>query len=162
MNAVKHGLRSGVPVIPGVESFEEWQEFRDGIVASYAPEGRLETELAETCANILWRKRRIYNYETEMTAHSLDRIPSDLEDVARYGAAVGKPMDDSRVMDWVDEQVDRRTLAPRDHMERVIRYESHYHRLWVQVHHELEALQSRRKGHRLSPLARFDVAGSPA
>ena len=73
MNAVKHGLRSGVPVIPGVESFEEWEEFRDGIVASYAPEGRLETELAETCANILWRKRRIYNYETEMTAIEMCR-----------------------------------------------------------------------------------------
>jgi hypothetical protein len=160
-NALKHGLRSGIPVIPGVESFEEWEEFKDGIVASYAPEGRLETELAETCANILWRKRRVYNYETEMTAHHLDRIPSDLEDVARYGAALGKPMDDNRVMDWVDEQVDRRSLATKEHMERVIRYESHYHRLWVQTHHELEAFQSRRKGDRPSPLARLDVAASP-
>jgi len=50
-NAVKHGLRSGVPVIPGFESFEEWEDFRDGIISSYAPEGRLETELAERSAS---------------------------------------------------------------------------------------------------------------
>ncbi|MGH2348542.1 MAG: hypothetical protein ACRDFT_03630, partial [bacterium] len=158
-NAVKHGLRSGVPVIPGVESFEEWEEFRDGIIASYAPEGRLETELAGRCASLLWRKRRAQNYETEMTAHTLDNIPDDLGDIARYGALIGKPIDESNLMDKIEEQISRRTLASREHMERVIRYESHLHRLWVQTHHELEAWQARRKGDRPSPLARLDVAG---
>ena len=160
-NAVKHGLRSGVPVIPGVEDFDEWEEFRDGMLASYAPEGRLETELAERCASLLWRVRRVQNYETGMTAHALDKIPDDLGDIARYGALIGKPINEDNLMDKIEEQISRRTLATREHMERVIRYESHLHRLWVQLHHELEALQSRRKGGRQSPLARLDVAGSP-
>jgi hypothetical protein len=64
-------------------------------------------------------------------------------------------------LDKIEEQISRRTLASKDAMERVIRYESHLHRLWVQTHHELEALQARRRGDRPSPLARLDVSGSP-
>jgi hypothetical protein len=160
MNAIKHGLRSGEPVIPHFESFEEWEAFRDEIVASYNPEGRLETELAERCAILLWRTRRVYNYETEMTAHHLDDIPEDMNFAASYGEKIGVPREVSMSDEKLQEQVSRRMLATRDHMERVIRYESHLHRLWVQIHHELEALQARRKGQR-APLARLDVAGSP-
>jgi len=161
-NAIKHGLRSGVPVIPHFESFEEWKEFRDEIITSYAPEGRLETELAVTCASILWRKRRVANYETEMTAQHLDDIPEDMNSTASYGELIGIPRELSLSDEKLQEQVSRRMLATRDHMERVIRYESHLHRLWVQTHHELEALQAHRKGDRPSPLARFDVMQSPA
>ena len=53
LNAVKHGLRAGAPVIPGVESFAKWQRFRDGIIASYAPEGGLEADLAEQSAALV-------------------------------------------------------------------------------------------------------------
>jgi len=52
-------------------------------------------------------------------------------------------------------------LPSKEAMESVIRYESHLHRQWVQTHHELEAIQARRRGERLSPLARLDVSGSP-
>jgi hypothetical protein len=96
-----------------------------------------------------------------MTAHYLDRISEDLAFSASYGEKLGIPREETITMDKVDEMVSRRMLASKENMERVIRYESHYHRVWIQTHHELEALQARRKGDRPSLLARFDVAGPP-
>jgi hypothetical protein len=161
-NAVKHGLRSGDPVIPIFESFEEWESFRDGIVAGYEPQGRLETELAHRSALLLWRLKRVVRYETEMTAHYLDDIPDDMVTAARYAqAALGMPIEETVTPDKVDALTSRRLLAPKDSLERVMRYEGHLHRQWVQTHHELEAIQARRRGERASPLARLDVSGSP-
>lgn len=160
-NAVKHGLRSDAPVIPEFESFEEWEAFRDGIIANYEPEGRLETELAGRVASLLWRLKRAARWETEMTAHYLDDIPDDLATAAAYGERIGIPREQSVTMDKIDVMVSRRMLPSKDAMERLIRYESHLHRQWVQTHHELEAIQARRRGERLSPLARIDVAASP-
>jgi len=162
-NAVKHGLRSDAPVIPEFESFEEWEQFRDGIIAHYAPEGRLEAMLAERVASLLWPLNRAARWETEMTAHNLDDIPDDLATAAGYGErALGIPREKSITMDKIDMMVSRRMLPSKDAMERVIRYESHLHRQWVQTHHELEAIQARRKGERISSLTRIDVAASPA
>ena len=120
-NAVKHGLRSDAPVIPGFESFEEWEEFRDGIIASYEPEGSLEIELAERIASLLWRLKRAVRWETEMTAHHLDDIPDDLAVSAAYGAKIGIPTEESITMDKIDVMVSRRMLPSKDAMERVIR-----------------------------------------
>jgi len=161
-NAVKHGLRSGDPVIPVFESFDEWESFRDGIIAGYEPEGRLETELAERSALLLWRLKRVVRYETEMTAHYLDDIPDDLAAAARYASgALAIPAEEIVTPDKIDALTSRRLLPAKDSMEKVMRYEGHLHRQWVQTHHELEAIQARRRGERLSPLARLDVSGSP-
>ena len=75
LNAVKHGLRAGAPVIPELESFEEWERHRAGTIASFAPEGYSETDFAERIASLSWRLKRVARYETEMTAHYLDDIP---------------------------------------------------------------------------------------
>ncbi|HVG36503.1 MAG TPA: hypothetical protein VNA10_02100 [Thermoplasmata archaeon] len=42
----------------------------------------------------------------------------------------------------------------------IMRYEAHLHRLYIQTLHELEAVQTRRKGG-TSPLARIDITGPP-
>src|SRR5438552_8417206 len=65
LNAVKHGLRSNAPVIPEVESFEDWDRHRAAIVASWEPEGGFETFLAERVASLSWRLNRVPRYETE-------------------------------------------------------------------------------------------------
>jgi hypothetical protein len=49
-NAVRHGLTSDAPVIPG-ESLAEWQRFLAGIIAGYEPVGVLETEHTTTIAS---------------------------------------------------------------------------------------------------------------
>ncbi len=144
-----------------MESFHDWEGHRAGIVAGFESEGGFETLLAERIASLAWRLNRVPRYETEMTAHHLDRIPDDIGDIAPYAAAIGRPIDESNLMDNIEEQMSRRLLPDRDPMERIIRYEGHLHRQLIQTIRELEATQARRKGDRPSPLARLDVSGSP-
>jgi hypothetical protein len=66
-NALRHGLRSELPVLPGEDS-TDWEEHRAGILRSLAPAGPLETELAGRVALSLWRLRRVAAYETAVTA----------------------------------------------------------------------------------------------
>jgi len=172
-NAVKHGLRSDAPVIPIFEDFDEWEAHRKGILASIEPVGALETAHAERVASLYWRIQRVPRYETEMMAHSLDKIGEDLARsavnaaaTARYGAAIGIVTDETKpdkatLMDKIDVAVSARMLPSSENMEKIMRYESHLHRQLQQTLHELEALQGRRKGDRISSLTRIDVAASP-
>jgi hypothetical protein len=72
MNALAHGLRSAAPVVPG-ERPEDWEAFRDGISATLAPVGALETELADRVASLTWRLRRVAAYETGVTTAAVTR-----------------------------------------------------------------------------------------
>ena len=69
------------------------------------------------------------------------------------------PLEVTVTPEAVDKQFSRRLLPPEQTLERIMRYEAHLHRQWVQTIHELEALQARRKGER-TPLARLDVTRS--
>ena len=62
-NATTHGIFSNSPVVGGVESLEEWEEFRIGILEGMHPDGVLELELAERIARLLWRLRRVSHAE---------------------------------------------------------------------------------------------------
>lgn len=69
-NAVKHGLRASAVVIPG-ESAEEWNEHRDGVLATLAPTNALEESLVERIAEITWRMRRVASTEADgITKHA--------------------------------------------------------------------------------------------
>jgi hypothetical protein len=67
LNAVKHGLRSERPVLPG-EDPAEWDTFRTEILADLNPGSTLEVELAERVALQLWRLRRAARYEAQVAA----------------------------------------------------------------------------------------------
>jgi hypothetical protein len=71
MNAVTHGLRSLVPVLPG-ERAKDWTDHRAGIVAALVPVGALESELAERVALLTWRLRRVVRYESAVTSAGID------------------------------------------------------------------------------------------
>jgi hypothetical protein len=71
MNAVTHGLRSLSPVLPD-ERPRDWNDHQTGTVASLAPVGTLETELAQRVALLTWRLRRVVRYETAVTAAGID------------------------------------------------------------------------------------------
>jgi hypothetical protein len=77
-NALRHGLRSELPVLPG-ECADDWQAHRDGIVGSLAPAGGLETALAERVALILWRLRRVASYETGVTALDIEEVQENTQ-----------------------------------------------------------------------------------
>jgi hypothetical protein len=72
-NALRHGLRSELPVLPG-EDPRGWEEHRAGILRSLAPAGPLETELAGRVALSLWRLRRVAAYEAAVTAVGLEEV----------------------------------------------------------------------------------------
>lgn len=95
-----------------------------------------------------------------MAAHYLDDIPDDVAKAAGYAERTLKiPHGLTIAPDEIDKQFSRRLLPPEQTLERIMRYEAHLHRQWVQTIHELEALQARRKGER-TPLARLDVTRS--
>jgi hypothetical protein len=77
-NALRHGVYSALPVVPGLERSEEWETHRAGILKSLAPEGMLEEALAERVALCLWRLNRVHRYETAITCVGLERIEEQL------------------------------------------------------------------------------------
>jgi hypothetical protein len=75
-NALRHGLRSELPVLPG-EDPRGWEEHRAGILRSLAPAGPLEAELAGRVALSLWRLRRVAVYETAVTALGVNGVAEE-------------------------------------------------------------------------------------
>ena len=87
-NAVKHGLRSPAPVVPGVERTEDWEQHREGVLESLSPEGHLETVLAERVALLSWRLHRVTRFETESIALYQEKAEDDLARERRFGSHV--------------------------------------------------------------------------
>lgn len=67
-NALAHGLRSALPVLPGVEHENDWKRHRAGVLRALSPSGDLEVLLADRVAVTFWRLRRVVRYETAMAA----------------------------------------------------------------------------------------------
>ncbi len=70
-NATKHGIRSECPVIPEIESLEEWEDHRDAYITDLAPEGPIETSLAEEVASLKWKLGRVDRFEREQTSGAI-------------------------------------------------------------------------------------------
>ncbi|MCH8814789.1 MAG: hypothetical protein IH957_06770 [Chloroflexi bacterium] len=162
-NAIKHGLTSQSPVLPHVESEDEWQSFRHGILTSFELDTPLETELAERIALLLWLLRRVARYHRQKTISFRDRIPQHVVTAARYGAgALGLPEPSHEELVERAEALHVQLLFPEDEiLAHIVRYEAHLHRQYIQTMHELEAFQLRRTGGH-SPLARLDISAPPA
>ena len=77
-NAIRHGLYTATPVLPGIESSAAWEQHHQTTIASLAPVGQVETELAERIALILWRLRRVSRYERDVTSSAHRRSFADL------------------------------------------------------------------------------------
>ncbi|MEE8370456.1 MAG: hypothetical protein V3S00_06780, partial [Dehalococcoidia bacterium] len=135
--------------------------FRRGIVDSLHPDGYLENVLAERIATLIWRLRRAVRYETEMIDVHLQAIPDDMAVAARYAErALGKPQSETITLDAIGQQMSRRLLPDTNTLAKVMRYEAHLHRQYIQTLHELEAIQVRSQGGH-APLARLDISAPP-
>lgn len=88
MNATRHGIRSPEPVVPGMESAEDWEEHRRGILQSVSPAGHLESTLAERVALLSWRLHRVTRFETESIALSMESVEEDLAQKRRFSASI--------------------------------------------------------------------------
>jgi hypothetical protein len=164
LNASRHGLRSPAPVVTEWETELGWRAHCEGVAASLAPEGVLEEELTQRIASLLWRLRRVEVFETESMLMDLAeaerrwRIAEEerigMAAIPLYGSGF-KVQPDKEA--WLRKDQAERLIPKSDVLERVLRYEAHLQRQLVQTMHELEALQIRRNGEGVAPLARVDV-----
>ena len=98
-NPTRFGIHSTDPVIPGIERLEDWKAHRAGIIESWAPVGKLETQLAARIALLLWRLNRIITFEqAEYTranaGHEDFRLPAgnELDKIMRYEAHLSRQL----------------------------------------------------------------------
>ena len=159
--ALKHGLRSEEAIIPR-ESPHDLRRHLDGVFQSCQPEGYLEEEIARLIALSLWRRRRLERYEVQSIAAHIGSAEEDLQ-IAQ--AFVDRTLSRGELPEIPVERVRasrrRRVLPPDADLDKIMRYRAAEHRQLLQLMHEFEALQARRRGER-SPLARFDFTASPA
>jgi len=87
-NAIRHGISSPAPVVPGLEEPQDWHEHRQGVLESLQPEGHLEVVLAERVALFSWRLRRVTRYETGAIAIAQAKIEEDIHDRRRLMASL--------------------------------------------------------------------------
>jgi len=77
--ALEARLRGKLPhsamIVPGIETAEEWAEFRNSVVTEFAPEGPIESELADRIAHQMWRLRRFARYEADRAAWRMKCAP---------------------------------------------------------------------------------------
>jgi len=140
-NALRHGVLSASPVIPEIENEADWQAHLAGQIAALKPEGDLELALASRIALDPWRLNRLIVFERRALR------PSQLE--IDHRKSIGSLVDGDGV------HLEDRHL-PASSIEPVQRYEAHLHRIFLKDLHELEALQTRRRGDP-TPLARVEI-----
>lgn len=169
-NALSHGITSVTPVIKGMEREKDWLAFRDGIIESLAPEGYLECVLAERVANLNWRIKRVTRYENAVIEDYVGSVEYDGTVAAAYlygikaiDEAVEGKRDDIPVPTPEELALSRekRMIPYKDDLDKIMRYEGHLHRQWMQTLHELEAMQARRLGLPVN-LYRLDISSPPA
>jgi len=149
-------------IIEGIETPAGWQRFRDGIVENLAPEGPLEEDLAENIALLRWRLKRVTHYETAILNHQVIGTESDLAISETYRArTISKGEFPEIDPQLVAAYQQTRVIPERASLDKIMRYETHLHRIWLQTLHELEAIQVRRQGGH-APLARLDISAPPA
>jgi hypothetical protein len=140
-SAVKHGILSVSPVIPWVESEDDWYDFRDGIFNSLKPEDELQAALTDRAAALLWRLMRSVRHEREAVADNLRTIQRDLMFAAEVtgkeplepGSAEHKRAVDSLAM---------ARLVPDEHtLNYLNKYESRLHRHLQQTIRQIAVLK---------------------
>jgi hypothetical protein len=160
-NALSHGITSPSPVLAGMEREADWRRHLNGIVDGLAPEGDLERALAERVALLLWRLHRITRYEVAVTDRAVAGTESDLAVADAYvqGTLTKGVLPDVSPVILAAAQ-ETRVIPAVDELDKIMRYETHLHRQYIQTLHELEALQARRNGEQ-THLARLDISTPP-
>jgi hypothetical protein len=171
-NAVKHGIRSPHPfIIEGLESPEEWEEFRLGIIESWQPVGMQELELAINVAWDHWKLRRCRRHENALLGKQVEETEYELqqEDAADdedegddgEGGELPEPaplpeIDPERLL--ANQQL--KVIPDGWSMDSILRYEAQVRKALNQDMNMLEVQQARRQGER-TPLARVEFNSGP-
>lgn len=86
-NATKHGLTSGKVVLPH-ESEDEYNHFRETLLADRAPATEYEHTLAVVVAETFWRRQRFYRLETTSMALRMESAAEVSPDLANSDEAL--------------------------------------------------------------------------
>src|ERR671915_79815 len=73
-NASTHGILSLQPIVNAYERPQDWENHRQAIMDSLAPEGGMEQLLAERVASCSWRLNRVLLFESETIAASQEGV----------------------------------------------------------------------------------------
>lgn len=98
-NAVRHGLTSREPTMPG-EDPAEWAAFRQSIIDDRDPSGAVEEELCDRIATLFWRLRRVAPYEAETVAIARDSVEADYQKLHQWN--------------WGDEPPEKHLIAENE------------------------------------------------
>ncbi len=79
-NAVKHGIFAAAPILSGIESRDDWEKHRDGVLKSITPVGYLEELLTMRLALLSWRLWRVVRYEVEVSTAAAARTEADMDE----------------------------------------------------------------------------------
>ncbi len=160
-NAWKHGILSFAIVINEAEDPADWEAHLAGTFESLKPEGHLESMLTERIAINLWKMRRIDHFQAITTAEYMGQAHNDLRIEKAFAQnTLAKGIFPDVAEDEILLRKALRVLPGTVDLEKIMRYEAHLHRQYIQTLHELEAIQIRRQGG-TSPLARLDIIGAP-
>lgn len=139
-NALKHGLTAGEVLLP-TEEAGEFNAFSEGLRASLAPVGELESMLVERIVVSAWRWRRVVRLER---VHQVYQLEDTADDIKRFGGL-------GRYSGLSEEGVEGLESEKRiTALVNLVRYEGSIERSLYRAMHELERFQAARKG---SPVA---------
>lgn len=115
-NATRHGLLSTLPVLPHLESQEEWDAHRQQLLENLAPVGATEELLVERIALLFWRLARLARYEVAQATDLRERLD-------RYD---GSPT--HRTLGVAASRAAYTALPNTEEFNKLLRYEAHLSR----------------------------------
>ncbi len=140
-NAVKHGILSVSPVVDFFESEEDWIAFRDTIFEAIQPRDGLESAFADRVAGLFWRLMRVLRYEREVINAGINTVSRDMA-LARSVTGQKPPTDAVELKQEMDRWGLARLLPGDAELNKVLRYETRFHRYLLQTLHQLNALRA--------------------
>lgn len=135
-NALKHGLTAGEVLLP-TEEAGVFNAFSEGLRASLAPVGELESMLVERIVVSAWRWRRVVRLER---VHQVFQIENTSDEIERFGGAGSYSGLSEEGVEGLEAE--KRITA----LVNLSRYEGAIERSLYRALHELERLQAARRG----------------
>lgn len=78
-NALKHGILSGLKVLPGIETEQEWERHLAQTRGDLKPNGYVARALVDMIALDLWQQKRAARYQMDLTSQALEKVEADVE-----------------------------------------------------------------------------------
>ena len=144
LNAISHGLLSSVVLIKG-EDAEALKSLHKSLMSEISPIGSLEQFLADRLIADVWRLRRALAAEGAAAEHAKEGIEGDMFATNVHGSKRG-----------VELAVQIAPVTSLD-SEKIVRYLTSIERSFFRFLHELQRLQSVRRGEAVAPPAVLDV-----